>query len=75
LKEVIAVTTRNPGKNLRFKWDKDGGRVEVRFADKGPNKAQITIDHTGLANAASVKRVKALWAEAMAKLESLTTKK
>jgi hypothetical protein len=75
LKEAIAVSTRNPGKNLRFAWDKDGGRVEVRFVKKGPKKAQVTVDHTGLSNAASVKRMKAFWGEAMGKFESLLAKK
>ena len=68
LKEAIAVTTRNPGKNMRFAWDKDGGKVEVRFTAKGPEKAQITIDHMGLANSAAVKRVKTFWADTLEKM-------
>ncbi len=68
LKEAIAVTTRNPGKNMRFAWDKDGGKVEVRFTAKGPEKAQITIDHMGLASGAAVKRVKAFWADTLEKM-------
>lgn len=68
LKEAIAVTTRNPGKNMRFAWDKDGGKVEVRFTAKGPEKAQITIDHMGLANSAAVKRVKEFWADTLEKM-------
>ena len=68
LKEAIAVTTRNPGKNMRFAWDKDGGKVEVRFTAKGPEKAQITIDHMGLASSAAVKRVKGFWADTLEKM-------
>lgn len=68
LKEAIAVTTRNPGKNMRFAWDKDGGKVEVRFTAKGPEKAQITIDHMGLANSAAVQRVKTFWADTLEKM-------
>ena len=68
LKEAIAVTTRNPGKNMRFAWDKDGGRVEVRFTAKGPEKATITIDHMGLASSAAVKRVKTFWADTLEKM-------
>jgi hypothetical protein len=75
LKDAVAVSTRNPGKNLRFAWDKDGGRVEVRFVAKGPKKAQVTVDHMGLSNAASVKRMKAFWGDAMGKFESLLAKK
>lgn len=68
LKEAIAVTTRNPGKNMRFAWDKDGGKVEVRFTAKGPEKAQITIDHMGLDSSAAVKRVKTFWADTLEKM-------
>ena len=68
LKEAIAVTTRNPGKNMRFAWDKDGGKVEVRFTAKGPGKAQITIDHMGLDSGAAVKRVKTFWADTLEKM-------
>lgn len=68
LREAIAITTRNPGKNMRFAWDKDGGKVEVRFTAKGPEKAQITIDHMGLANSAAVKRVKTFWADTLEKM-------
>jgi hypothetical protein len=77
LKEAIAVSTRNPGKNLRFAWEaeQDGGRVEVRFVAKGPKKAQVTVDHMGLASAAAVKRMKAFWGETIGKFENLVTKK
>lgn len=68
LKEAIAVTTRNPGKNMRFAWDRDGGKVEVRFTAKGPEKATITIDHMGLASSAAVKRVKTFWADTLEKM-------
>ena len=68
LKEAIAVTTRNPGKNMRFAWDKDGGRVEVRFTAKGEDKAQITIDHSGLDSGAAVKRLKTFWADTLEKM-------
>ena len=66
LKETVVMSTRNPGKNLRFAWERDGGRVEVRFVAKGAEKAQVTIDHSGLANSAAVKRMKTFWADALA---------
>lgn len=74
LKEAIAVTTRNPGKNMRFAWDKDGGKVEVRFTAKGPEKATITIDHMGLASSAAVKRVKSFWADTLEKMGEIALK-
>ncbi len=66
LKEKIDVSTRNPGKNLRFGWKM--GRVEVRFVVKGPKKTQVTVDHTGLKSKADVSRLKAQWSETMDKL-------
>ncbi len=68
LKEAVVMSTRNPGKNLRFAWERDGGRVEVRFVAKGPEKAQVTIDHSGLASSAAVKRMKSFWADALAQV-------
>ena len=65
LKEAVQMSTRNPGKNLRFAWERDGGRVEVRFVAKGPEKAQVTVDHMGLASSAAVKRMKTFWADAL----------
>jgi hypothetical protein len=68
LKEAVQMSTRNPGKNLRFAWERDGGRVEVRFVAKGPEKAQVTVDHTGLASSAAVTRMKTFWADALAQV-------
>jgi hypothetical protein len=68
LKEAVVMSTRNPGKNLRFAWERDGGRVEVRFVAKGPEKAQVTIDHSGLASGAAVTRMKTFWADALARV-------
>lgn len=66
LKEKIDVSTRNPGKNLRFGWKM--GRVEVRFVVKGPKKTQVTVDHTGLKSKADASRLKAQWSETLNKL-------
>jgi len=66
LKEAVNVSTRNPGKNLRFTWKV--GRVEVRFVVKGPKKTQVTVDHEGLKSAADVGKVRAQWSAAMDKL-------
>ena len=68
LKEAVVMSTRNPGKNLRFAWERDGGRVEVRFVAKGQDKAQVTVDHTGLGSSAAVKRMKTFWADALSQV-------
>ncbi|MGE3475487.1 MAG: hypothetical protein AB7H70_06730 [Rhodospirillaceae bacterium] len=66
LKEAVNVSTRNPGKNLRFTWKV--GRVEVRFVVKGPKKTQVTVDHEGLKSAADVGKARAQWSATMDKL-------
>jgi hypothetical protein len=71
LKEAVVLSTRNPGKNLRFAWERDGGRVEVRFVPKDDDKTQVTIDHTGLDSPATVKRMKLFWAGAAAGLAAV----
>ena len=66
LKEKVDLSTRNPGKNLRFAWKV--GRVEVRFVVKSPKKTQVTVDHTGLKSESQVGKFKAQWSETMDKL-------
>jgi len=66
LKEKVDLSTRNPGKNLRFAWKV--GRVEVRFVVKSPKKTQVTVDHTGLKSESQVDKFKAQWSETMDKL-------
>lgn len=63
LREKVDVSTRNPGKNLRFTWKV--GRVEVRFVVKGPKKTQVTVEHTGLKDESQVAALKAQWGEIM----------
>jgi len=67
LKEAVELSTRTPGKNLRFGWKV--GRVEVRFVIKGRKKTQVTVDHTGLKSAADVSRLKEQWAASMDRLK------
>ena len=45
--------------------------VEVNFWDKGAGKCQVVVEQRKLAGAADVARVKAYWAEALAKLKAL----
>lgn len=66
LKEKVDLSTRNPGKNLRFAWKV--GRVEVRFVVKSPKKTQVTVDHTGLKSESQVDKFKTQWSETMDKL-------
>lgn len=41
----------------------DGTRVEAHFWSKGPGKAQVQLQHGGLATAADVERLRARWTE------------
>ena len=69
LKEAVAFSTRNPGKNLRFDWTDGVSRVEVRFAPKGADKTQVSVDHSKLRKATDVKRLKAFWNDALAQMQ------
>jgi len=66
LKEKVDLSTRDPGKNLRFAWKV--GRVEVRFVVKSAKKTQVTVDHTGLKSESQVDKFKTQWSETMDKL-------
>lgn len=65
-----AFTVRTATKNtsMRITWTDGASSVEAMFSAKGPGKAQVAVQHSKLANAKHVERIKAFWA---ARLEVL----
>ncbi len=55
------------GKSVRFALA-GGSRVEARFYARGEGRSQVQVQHSGLPNAAAVKRQRAFWTEALGAL-------
>ena len=70
LKEKIVVRMATAGKSMRITWP-DGTSVEVYFQSKGEQKSQVAIQHTKLAGAKDVERMKKHWRGALDRLEKL----
>lgn len=66
---VFTVRAATPPRTLRLTWS-DGTLVEVRLADKGDRTA-VTVQHNKLPDAAAAERMKAYWAEALARLAAV----
>ena len=65
----MQVRRATEGKSMRVTWEKRED-LDVTFARKGPGKSMVQVQHGKLANAAAVKRSKAFWTTALARLKS-----
>jgi hypothetical protein len=68
----MEVTSATPGKYVRAKWNGDS-RLAVGFYARGPQKAQVAVDHGKLANSKECTKMKSYWFAALNRLESLLT--
>jgi len=66
--EVRRATDR---KSMRITWTAGGSSVEVGFFDKGAGKSLVQVQHNKLRDAASVRRQKTYWGEALGRLKAL----
>lgn len=74
-RKKYSVSKRTPNKSLRMDWGKDGAtRVDVELYAKGNARSQIVVQHSKLAGAEDVEKMKTYWRAALAKLASLAEK-
>jgi uncharacterized protein YndB with AHSA1/START domain len=66
----FTITSATPRKSVRIKSD-DGTRVEIAFYEKLGGKAQVTIQHNKLSNAAAVESARAQWKTALDNLRNV----
>ena len=64
----IEITTATPGKYVRAKWN-EKTRLSVGCYSKGPEKTQVAVDHSKLANSKECARMKSYWFHALNRLE------
>lgn len=66
------VSRATPNKSLRLGWGKDEAtRVDLGLYSKGATKSQIAIQHSKLADATEVAKMKTYWKGALDKLARL----
>ena len=70
LQSKPTVRKQTKDKSMRITWH-DGTSVEVNFYAKGPDKVQVTVQHSKLANADDVERARARWHAALGRLSNL----
>jgi hypothetical protein len=66
----LSLRTAQPNRSARFDWGDAGTRVVVGFADKGPEKSQVALEHERLPDAAAAERAKTEWRERLARLKA-----
>jgi len=65
---VVRTSTKN--KSIRAGWESGASRVDVTFSAKGTAKSLVSVEHSKLASARDVARMKAFWGEALERLQS-----
>jgi len=65
----LEITTATPGKYVRGKWGM--WRLSVGFYGKGPEKAQVAVDHGKLASSRESAKMKSYWFSALSRLQAM----
>jgi len=66
----LAITTANPDKSLRARWEDGPERIDVNVYPKG-EKTQITVQHRRLPDPEAALRSKAYWKEGLERLRAV----
>jgi hypothetical protein len=64
------VRTTRTDKSMRMAWDQPGGIVDISFSSKGPDKSQLTVQHSKLKSPELAEEMKIYWAEALKGLKA-----
>jgi hypothetical protein len=67
---IFEVRTSRTYKSMRMAWDQPGGIVDVSFSSKGPDKSQLTVQHSKLKSPELAEEMKIYWAEALKSLKA-----
>ncbi|MCH7497473.1 MAG: SRPBCC domain-containing protein [Candidatus Marinimicrobia bacterium] len=67
----LAIRKATPYKSLRMSWGACETEVRVEFTPKGPEKTQVVVQHSKLADPAEADAMKANWGQQLAKLTAL----
>ncbi|WP_329385862.1 hypothetical protein OG625_26315 [Streptomyces sp. NBC_01351] len=67
----FSVRTHRSGKSVTADWDGGSSRISVYLTPKGPDRTQVGLGHTKLADADAVEVYKAFRKERLGALKSL----
>ncbi len=65
----LRVRTSIKPRSVRFDWGDGTTRVAVGFTAKGPEKSQVALEHSRLADGEEAERMKAYWRDRVATLK------
>lgn len=68
LPEPITIRKATPGKSLRITWEEDRTHLNVAFYPKGPDRCQISVQHTKLKDGDQAEARKTFWSERLDRL-------
>jgi hypothetical protein len=74
LSDELTIRKATPPKSLRITCEDGKSHLDVNIYAKGPDKAQVTLQHTKLPNAREATRMKKYWGDALKRLEEALTK-
>lgn len=66
----FTIRKATPCKSMRITWVDGRTNVDVNFYARGGAKSQVSLQHSKLANADEVERVRAYWREALDRLKA-----
>ena len=67
----LEVTSTNPPKSVRGRWDGGQSRVAIGFTAKGDGKSQIGLAHEQLPDAGAASEAKEFWVQRLKELKEL----
>lgn len=68
---AFTVRTATANKSMRITWVDGRTSVDANFYAKGPDRAQVAVQHEKLPDAAAGERMKTYWAEQLTALQTL----
>ena len=70
LGETVTIRKATPYKSMRVTWSDGDQILSLNFYSKGPDKCQVTVQHTKLKNAKEAAKMKKYWQEKVEELKS-----
>ena len=69
--DPIAIRRATPDKSMRMTWSADDSSVDANFYDRGGTKSQVTIQHSKMADAEDVARMRDYWRHSLSRLKEI----
>ena len=64
----VQVRKATANKSMRATWTDQKTSLEINFYSKSPDKSQVVVQHSKLANASAAAKMKTFWAKALDRL-------